>query len=94
MEIAELVERIKKAAPEGRYIFGGEEDYLKRYYAKELVKTALGDEADIFSYTVFDGEDVDFDALREAIISPSLMSEYKVIEFGDVREKVTAKVHL
>lgn len=92
MEIAELVERIKKAAPEGRYIFGGEEDYLKRYYAKQLVKTALGDEADIFSYTVFDGEDVDFDALRETIISPSLMSEYKVIEwrfanFNSMKEK-------
>lgn len=92
MEIVELSDRIKKAAPAGGYIFGGEEDYLKRYYAKELVKAALGDEADIFSYTVFDGEDIDFGAVREAILSPSLMSEYKVIEwrfadFNSMKEK-------
>ena len=80
MEVGELVEKIKKA-PLGRYIFGGEEDYLKRYYAKELVRATIGEEADIFNYTVFDGEDVSFQDLREAILSPSLMSDCKVIEW-------------
>lgn len=95
MEISELSERIKKAAPAGRYIFGGEEDYLKRFYAKELVKAAVGDDPDIFAYTVLDGEDVDFGALREAVVSPSLTSEYKVVEwrfadFNSMKEKELA----
>lgn len=91
MEISELNERIKKASPGGRYIFGGEEDYLKRYYAKELVKAAIGKADDIFSHTVLDGDDAELSELREAVISPSLMSEYKVVEwrhcnFGAMKE--------
>lgn len=91
MELSELNERIK-GNPSGRYIFGGEEDYLKRYYASELVRAALGDSDDIFSHSVFDGDDVDFGAVREAIVSPAMMSEYKVIEwrfadFNSMKEK-------
>ena len=97
MEISELSDRIKKAAPEGRYIFGGEEDYLKRFYAKELIKASGIDTDDVFAYTVFDGEDVDFGALREAIVSPSMMSEYKVIEwrfadFNSMKESELAEL--
>ncbi len=91
MEVGELVEKIKKD-PVGRYIFCGEEDYLKRYYAKQLLRATLGETPDVFSYTVFDGEDVDFAALREAVTSPALMSEYKVVEwrfcdFTSMKEK-------
>lgn len=97
MEIKELGDKIKTGNPKGRYIFGGEEDYLKRYWAKELVKAAIGDTGDIFGYTVFDGEEVDFAALREELISPALMSEYKVIEwrfadFGAMKEKELEKL--
>ena len=96
MELSELNERIK-GNPSGRYIFGGEEDYLKRFYRGELVRAALGDSDDIFSHTVFDGEDVDFGAIREALISPSMMSEYKVIEwrfadFNSMKEKELAEL--
>lgn len=91
MELSELNERIK-GNPAGSYILGGEEDYLKRFYRGELIKAAIGDADDIFSHSVFDGEDVDFGALREAILSPSMMSEYKVVEWrfadiGSMKEK-------
>ncbi len=92
MEVTELNERIKKGSLSGRYIFGGEEEYLKRFYAKELVKAALGDADDIFSHSVFDGGEASAGDVAEAIISPSLMSEYKVVEwrfptFTSMKEK-------
>ena len=97
MEVSELNERIKKGQPLGRYIFGGEEDYLKRFYSRELVKATLGDADDIFSHTVFDGEDASASEVAEAIISPALMSEYKVVEwrfpdFSSMREKELAQI--
>ena len=94
MEVSELNERIKKGNFSGRYIFGGEEDYLKRFYRDELVRVAIGGGDDIFSHTVFDQEATAKD-VAEAIISPSLMSEYKVVEwrfpsFTSMREKELA----
>lgn len=81
MEISELNEKIKSGNAAGRYILGGEEDYLKRFYARELVRSALGDADDIFSHTVFDGDGTDPAEVAEALISPSLMSRYKVVEW-------------
>ncbi len=81
MEVSELNERIKKGAVAGAYILGGEEDYLKRFYRGELLRAALGDGDDIFSRSVFDGDEADASEVAEAIISPSLMSEYKVVEW-------------
>ncbi|MBR2466039.1 MAG: DNA polymerase III subunit delta [Clostridia bacterium] len=97
MEYTELDERIKKASFAGRYIFGGEEDFLKRHYARQLVKAAIGDADDIFSHSVFDGEDATAAEVLEAVISPPLMSEYKVVEwrfpdFSAMREKELAAV--
>ncbi len=92
MEIPELNERIKNGSFSGRYILGGEEDYLKRFYAKELTRAAIGNLDDVFCHTVFEGDDVSCGDVAEAIISPALMSEYKVVEwrfptFTSMREK-------
>ena len=97
MEISELDERIKKASPLGRYILGGEEDFLKRYYARALTKAAIGDSDDIFSHTVFDGEDATAADVAEAISAPAMMSEYKVVEwrfpdFSSMKEKELAEI--
>ena len=69
----------------GIYVFAGEEDYLKRYYLGELRKVCLSDESfAVFNHAVFDGRDIDFAAIGDAIKSPPMMSEYKLIEWHHV----------
>ncbi len=82
MDIAEYKSRLKSGEKGGIYVFAGEEDYLIRYYLGELRAAINTDEAfAIFNNAVFDGEDVDFDALYEAVKSPPMMSDYKLIEW-------------
>lgn len=83
MEINELKARIKDGNISGWYILCGEEDYLKRYYAKELREKIIpeGDPFAPFNYVSFDGADIDFAAVYEAVKSPPMMGEYKLIEW-------------
>lgn len=82
MELAELKNKLKTGNLGGWYIFAGEEDYLKKYYLKELRTAASGDDAfAIFNTVSYDGADIDFGAVKEAIKSPPMMSEYKYIEW-------------
>lgn len=79
----ELKAKLKSGNLVGWYIFSGEEDYLKRYYMKEL-RDAIISEDDpfaFFNHVVFDGAEIDFAAVSEAIKSPPMMSEYKLIEW-------------
>ena len=73
---------LKSGSFSGVYIFSGEEEYLIRYYLKSL-RDAIGiDEAfAVFNNPVFDGEDIDFGAISEAVKSPPMMSDYKLIEW-------------
>ena len=81
MNVTELKAKIKDGDIGGVYIFAGEEDYLKKYYAEEMAKIAAPDEAfALFNRQLFDGEDIDFAALREAIASPPMFSDRKIIE--------------
>ena len=81
MELQRLKNQIKENALSGFYILAGEEDYLKKYYLGEMRKTVLGDELDIFNYTSYDSTELDFASLREALLAPPMMSEYKLIEW-------------
>lgn len=82
MELNEFKAKIKSGNLGGVYIFAGEEDYLKRYYLGELRSACLTDEGfAVFNHAVYDGKDIDFSALREAVKSPPMMSEYKLIEW-------------
>lgn len=82
MTAAELKAKIKSANVGGAYIFAGEEDYLKKYYAGEIEKLAVPDEAFApFNKCVFDGSDIDFRELAAAIESPPMMSDFKLIEW-------------
>ena len=82
MTLTDLKAKMKSASLAGFYIFAGEEDYLKSYYRNALRKDAGGDDAfEMFNYTAFDGADVDFGAVREALYSPPMMADYKVVEW-------------
>lgn len=82
MELAEFKSRLKSGNPAGWYIFSGEEDYLKKYYMSQLRELVLDNDAFLaFNHTVFDAADIDFAAVAEAIKSPPMMAEYKLIEW-------------
>ena len=82
MDIATLKAELKNGNISGVYLFSGEEDYLIRYYLKSLRERIAGDEAfAVFNNPVFDGEEIDFQAILEAIKSPPMMNDYKLIEW-------------
>ena len=82
MDIAEFKSRLKSGELAGWYLITGEEDYLKKYYMNELRREVVTDEAfALFNYVAFDGADIDFAAVTEAIKSPPMMSDYKLIEW-------------
>lgn len=93
MDTNELKARIKSGALSGVYIFGGEEDYLVKYYLKLLSDAASGDEAfAVFNSTAFEGPEVDFSELAEAVKSPPMMADYKMIvwkraDFSAMKDK-------
>ena len=98
MELTELRSRIKSGTLAGAYLFVGEEEYLSRYYMKELSRAAAPDDAmAVLNHTVFDGPEVERAAVLEAIESPPMMSEYKLVEWkyaeiGQGRAKISEKL--
>ncbi len=83
MDINELKGRLKSGSIGGFYIMCGEEDYLKKHYMKMLKGAIISDDDPFafFNYTAFDGADIDFAAVQDAIKSPPMMGEYKLIEW-------------
>ena len=87
MELNDFKSRLKSGSPAGWYIFAGEEDYLKKYYAKALCEAVVSEDGfEIFNHAVFEGDDVDLGSVAEAIKSPPMMAEYKLVEwkFADI----------
>ncbi len=82
MDLNSFKTKLKSGDLGGVYILGGEEDYLVRYYLSALRDAAGVDPAfAVFNNPVFDGEEVDFSAVMEAIKSPPMMSDYKLVEW-------------
>ena len=82
MDIQAFKSELKSGKPGGVYLFTGEEDYLVRYYLRSLRESIVGDEAfAVFNNPVYDGEEVDFAAITEAVKAPPMMSDYKLIEW-------------
>ncbi len=82
MDIASFKTSLKNNSFSGIYLFAGEEDYLVRYYLKSLREKIISDEAfAVFNNPVFDGEEIDFSAIIEAVKSPPMMSDFKLIEW-------------
>ncbi len=94
MDINGYRQSLKDKAFRGIYIFGGEEQYLVKYYLGELRRAAVGEGTglEVFNNPTYDGDDVDFGAIAEAIKAPPMMSDFKLIEwrhadFSSMKEK-------
>ena len=82
MELNDFKALIKSGNIVGSYVFSGEEDYLKRYYLDELRKCAITDDTfSTFNHAVYDGEEIDFAAVRDDVLSPPMFEPYKLIEW-------------
>lgn len=82
MDLSLFKSKLKSGSLSGIYIFAGEEDYLVRYYLGSLRSAVAPDEAfAVFNNPVFDGEEVDFAAISEAVKAPPMMSDFKLIEW-------------
>lgn len=82
MTVNDFKARLKDGKVAGFYIFAGEEDYLKRFYRAELAKIASPDDAfAMFNHTVFEGDDMTVSALEEALYSPPMMADFKLVEW-------------
>lgn len=93
MDTNELKSRIKSGTLSGVYIFGGEEEYLIRYYLKLLCDAVEVDPAfAVFNSISFEGPEVIFEDIAEAVKSPPMMADYKMIvwkraNFSAMKEK-------
>ncbi len=82
LNINDLRARLKNCSLSGWYLFAGEESYLSKIYSAELCKGIIEDEyLAPFNHVVYNSAEIDFAELREAIQSPPMMAEYKLIEW-------------
>ena len=81
MTVADLRKALKNP-PLPWLIFGGEEEYLKRYYLGEVRKALVDDPAlAAFNHIRFEGESIDFGKLSDAVKSPPVFSDFKLVEW-------------
>ena len=82
MTVDELKAQLKSGTLSGVYLFCGEEAFLRRYYLGELRAAILTDPVfDAFNRIVMEGEEIDFSRLTEALCSPPMMAEKKLVEW-------------
>lgn len=79
------VDELKAALRAGRVpwlILAGEEEYLKRHYLGEIRKALVPDAAlAAFNHLRFEGEALDLGKLEDAVKSPPMFAETKLIEW-------------
>lgn len=80
MTVTELKAKIKNADVGGAYIFCGEEDYLKKHYLTEFANICCPEDAfSLFNKVIFDGADINIAEISEALKSPPMMGDRKLI---------------
>lgn len=98
MTVEELKNQIKQGSLSGVYLFCGEEAFLKRHYLGEVRAAILTDPTfDAFNRIVMEGEEIDFPRLTEALCSPPMMADKKLVEwhladFSTVKETLLRKL--
>ncbi len=82
MELNSFKAKIKSDNLCGCYIFTGEEDYLKKYYLSTLRSACMSDDAfSAFNHVVFDGGEIDFAEILDAVKAPPIFEKYKLVEW-------------
>ncbi len=82
MELNDFKAKIKSENLSGCYIFTGEEDYLKKYYLSALRSAAVSDEGlSTLNHIVYDGSEIDFAELLDAVKAPPIFDRYKLVEW-------------
>ena len=82
MELNAFKAKIKSDDLHGCYIFTGEEDYLKKYYLNALRSACITDDGfSALNHIVFDGGDIDFAELLDAVKAPPIFDKYKLVEW-------------
>ena len=77
----ELKESLKK--PEGGYLFYGDEDYMKQHYVRRLRDAVLGGALlPEMNHIKFDRDDFSLPALEDALATPPVMDDGKLIEIS------------
>lgn len=82
MELNSFKAKLKSDDLSGCYIFTGEEDYLKKYYLSALRSACITDDGfSALNHVVFDGGEVNFAELLDAVKSPPIFDRYKLVEW-------------
>ncbi len=82
--MAEIEIKKEYKSPSGVYILFGEEDYLKRFYAGKIRESILGDSPyALFNHAVFTPKNFSEDALADALATPPVFDEKKLIELSE-----------
>lgn len=82
MTVNELKAALKRKDYGHLFLFCGEEDYLKHHYLDELRHALIVDDTlAVFNHVRFEGPQIDIPALRDAIETPPMMADYKLIEW-------------
>ena len=71
---------LREQGPGRLYLLWGREDYLREQYLLELKKLCLPGGEDDFSYHRFDGAELDFQALADAVDAVPFLAERTLIE--------------
>jgi len=80
----ELKKRIKENKLGGVYLFWGEEEYTKDFYAEKLRKLAKGSPLPEFNYVIFDAETQSPGEFEEATFALPYLWDNKVIEIRNL----------
>lgn len=83
MSLNILKKELKSDRLRNAYLFYGDEQYLKEYYLKQLVLTAVGEKND-FNFIKLAGKDIDLDELVLSIESYPLTGEKKIVLIDDL----------
>lgn len=74
---------LKKQLADGTYkniyLFCGEEDFLREYYFNQLKKNIVDESFADFNFAVFEGAKLDLDEIKNALDTPPMMAEYKMV---------------
>ena len=78
----ELKQAMAQNTVSGCFLFYGEEDYLKRYYAAELKKHLVdGSGLSDLNYTLFDGQEMLLGQLLDAVKALPMMADFRLVEW-------------